>query len=98
MDLEVRQRASPAPAQIGTLFGLVGHSKLLTRVDKRRKVGKEESTNELNRIVERRNRIAHAGDRIGRGRATITIDEVESDLDLIVSIVDALDEETKPKR
>lgn len=96
VELEVRMRASPAPAQIGQLFSLVGERKLMTRVDKRRKVAVNESTTELERIVDRRNLIAHTGDRLGRGRATITVAEVEADLAVIVSIIDALDHETKP--
>ncbi|MFJ1799794.1 HEPN domain-containing protein [Streptomyces sp. NPDC088180] len=96
VEMEIRMRASPAPAQIGQLFSLVGEKKLMTRVDKRRKVAVNESTTELDRIVARRNLIAHTGDRSGRGRATITVDEVEADLATIVSIIDALDHETKP--
>ncbi|MFI0936959.1 hypothetical protein ACH4RG_35310 [Streptomyces sp. NPDC021019] len=95
VELEIRQRASPAPAQIGQLFSLVGEKRLMTRVDKRRKVTVGESTTELDRIVARRNLIAHTGDRSGRGRATISVDEVEADLATIVSIIDALDHETK---
>ncbi|NLU75521.1 hypothetical protein HCC61_23125 [Streptomyces sp. HNM0575] len=98
VELELRQRASPAPAQIGQLFSLVGEKKLLSRVDRRRKVNVGDSTTELDRIVMRRNLIAHTGDRLGRGRATISVDEVEDDLAVIVSIIDALDQETRPER
>jgi hypothetical protein len=55
----------------------------------RDKAGTSESV--LNRIVEPRNVIAHTGDRKGRGRAAITIAEVESDLNCIICVVDALD-------
>lgn len=95
IELEVRQRASPAPAQIGQLFALVGEKGLLARVDKRRKVAKGVTETELSRIVERRNLIAHTGDRSGRGRAAITVAEVEADVGILISIIDALDEETK---
>jgi hypothetical protein len=93
---QVRELASPAPAQIGKLFALVGESKLLTRVDARRKVAKGTTTAELQRIVDRRNRIAHEGDRLGRGRAAITVEEVETDLRILISVIDALDAETMP--
>jgi hypothetical protein len=53
------------------------------------------SASSLERIVERRNLIAHTGDRKGRGRAAVSIDEVEADLNAIISIVAALDEETE---
>ncbi|WP_433229317.1 HEPN domain-containing protein [Actinomadura formosensis] len=96
VETQVRQLASPAPAQIGELFALVGEKRLLTRVDGRRGVAKETTTADLQRIVERRNRIAHTGDRAGRGRAAITVAEVEADLSILVSIIDALDAETRP--
>jgi hypothetical protein len=95
VELEVRQRASPAPAQIGQLFSLVGESGLFPQIDTSRKVAKKVSTQELDRIVERRNLIAHTGDRSGRGRATISVAEVETDLATIVEIIDALDQLTK---
>lgn len=95
VELEVRKRASPAPSQIGELFGIVGEKNLLNRVDVRRKTPKGTSGSALERIVERRNLIAHTGDRKGRGRAAISIDEVEADLNTIVSIISALDEETQ---
>jgi hypothetical protein len=98
IELEVRQRASPAPAQIGQLFALVGERGLLARVDKRRGVSKGATDSELNKIVTRRNLIAHTGDRSGRGRAAITMAEVEADVGILISIIDALDEETKLAR
>jgi hypothetical protein len=95
IELEVRQRASPAPAQIGQLFSLVGRSQLFPEIDKIRKVAKKASATELDRIVQRRNLIAHTGDRSGRGRATIAVAEVEADLAIIVEIIDAIDQLTK---
>jgi hypothetical protein len=94
VEVEVRRLASPAPSQIGIVFGIVGEKNLWKRVDKRR--GKPVGTSEraLGRIYERRNRIAHQGDRSGRGRAAISIDEVESDLVCIAEIIGALDTET----
>ena len=96
VELEVRKRASPAPSQIGELFGLIGEKDLMGRVDTLRKVEKGSSTETLERIVTRRNLIAHTGDRKGRGRAAITIPEVEADISYIISIVDALDAVTRP--
>lgn len=91
IELEVQQRASPAPAQIGQLFGLVGKKKIFPSIDKLRKVPAKTSEDQLDLIVQRRNLIAHTGDRLGRGRASITVDEVEADLAVIVEIIDALD-------
>lgn len=94
IDVEVRRLASPSPSQIGLTFGLVGEKNLWKRVDRRRGVATGKSEQALLRIYERRNRIAHQGDRSGRGRATISVKEVEDDLECIASIVDALDAET----
>jgi hypothetical protein len=94
VELEVRRRASPAPSQIGQVFGIVGEKGLWKRIDKRRGETLGSSENSLDRIYERRNLIAHQGDRLGQGRATITIEEVVSDLNCIRSVVAALDAET----
>lgn len=96
IDLEVRRLASPSPSQIGLTFGIVGEKSLWKRVDKRRSVAAGSSEKALERIYERRNRIAHQGDRAGRGRATISVDEVDADLRCITEIVAALDLETRP--
>lgn len=98
VELEVRRLASPAPAQIGELFALLGERGLFNRIDARRGAAKGSSTVALDRIVERRNLIAHTGDRKGRGRAAITVEEVEKDLAYIASIVAALDAETARAR
>jgi len=72
------------------LFAIVGQKGLWKRVDNHRKVDAEDSENTLDRINERRNRIAHTGDRVGRGRATISTDEVSADLGCIIDVVDAI--------
>jgi hypothetical protein len=94
VDVEVRRLASPSPSQIGVTFGIVGEKNLWKRVDGRRGVPAGGSEMALDRIYERRNRIAHQGDRSGRGRATISVDEVEADLQCIAEIVNALDKVT----
>jgi len=94
VEVEVRRLASPSPSQIGIAFGVVGEKGLWNRVDKRRRVSKGASEKAMESIYQRRNRIAHQGDRSGRGRAAISVDEVESDLQCIAEIVDAIDNET----
>lgn len=96
VEWEVRQIASPAPAQIGIAFGIVGQRKLWNRVDSRRGADAGDSVDTLNRLYERRNRIAHSGDRVGLGRAAISTNEVADDLSRLVEIVDAIDIETAP--
>jgi hypothetical protein len=95
VDREVRRLASPAPSQIGQLFGIVGEKNLWKRVDARRKVKPGDSEASLDRIYQRRNKIAHQGDRLGHGRAVISLDEVLAGLECIASIVGALDSETQ---
>lgn len=93
-ELEIRRVASPAPAQIGIAFAIVGEKGLWKRVDKRRKVSAGHSERALGRLNERRNRIAHTGDRDGRGQAAISTTEVKGDLECLVDIVAAVDAET----
>jgi len=96
VEWEVRQIASPAPAQIGEAFGVVGQKKLWKRVDSHRKVTAGSSQEKLEGLYERRNRIAHSGDRDGRGRANLPTTEVRDDLQCLVEIVEALDAVTAP--
>jgi hypothetical protein len=96
VEIEVRRMASPAPSQIGMVFGVIGERELWKRVDKARGTSRGRSAEQLSRIYERRNRIAHQGDRSGRGRASITVAEVEADLRCIGEIVSCLDAQTSP--
>lgn len=94
-ELEVREKASPTPSVIGELFSMVGIRDVFKQIDIARKVPKGTSAQELDEIRIRRNKIAHQGDRAGRGRATITVDEVRTYLTRVRSIVDAMDAVTK---
>lgn len=87
----VREKASPAPGQLGQCFAVVGEKGLLKRVDEhlRRKNGTAERN--LARIYERRNAIAHSGDRSGRGRADLQRPEVIRDLEELRQVVEAID-------
>lgn len=83
--------ASPDPGQIGKVFSTVGQSGLWAKVDKQRRVAKGTSETQARALAERRNRIAHAADRAGGGRAQLTLSEVESFYDNAKSIVEAMD-------
>jgi len=87
---QVAIKASANPSSVGQLFSMVGIGKLWGAVDAERKVTKGSSERELDAIRQRRDKIAHTGDRLGRGRAPILIDEVERDLGRLVEIVDAI--------
>jgi hypothetical protein len=92
---QVLLKASTSPSSIGVLMSMVGVPKVWASVDRKRGAAKGSSERALETITQRRNRIAHSGDRQGRGRAQITVSEVERDLACLVGIVDALDHVTR---
>ena len=87
----LRRTSSPAPSQIGVVLATVGVNKWEKKVDAARDREYGTTGKDLNRIAERRNLIAHTGDRKGRGRATLTVGEVERDLLIIADVVNAID-------
>ena len=91
---QVLLKASTSPSSIGMLMSMVGVPKVWAAVDAKRGVAKGSSETALEAITQRRNRIAHSGDRQGRGRALITVSEVERDLACLVDVVGALDHAT----
>lgn len=91
---QVLLKASTSQSSIGFLMSMVGVPKVWAAVDAKRGVGRGSSEAALDVITQRRNRIAHSGDREGRRRALITVDEVERDLACLVGIVSALDHVT----
>ncbi len=88
---QVESLASASPSEVAKLFSAVGVADLLKRVDKERGVAKGRSTEQLTEVVDRRNRIAHAGDRQGRGRANISVDEVDGHRAAAREIVEAIE-------
>ena len=62
------------------------------RVDEARHVARGTTEEQLRTLTRRRNRIAHQGDRDGRGRATITADEVSADLSMVEEVVHAIEQ------
>jgi hypothetical protein len=95
-ELEIRERSSPTPSVIGELFSMVGIKDIFKSIDTQRKVVKGTSTTQLDLIRQRRNKIAHEGDRKGRSRAAISVAEVESYLSQVREIIDAMDKVTRP--
>lgn len=92
---QVLLKASTSPSSIGMLMSMVGIPKVWPAVNAKRGVAKGASESSLDAITQRRNRIAHNGDRQGRGRALIAVSEVELDLACLVDIVTALDTVTR---
>lgn len=63
---------------------------MLKKVDGNRKVAKGTSERQLRELTERRNRIAHSGDRSGSGRAHIDINDVTAHVGTAKGIVESL--------
>ncbi len=95
----LRRTSSTAPSQIGVVLATVGVERWAKDVDNAR--GKEGGTTvrELDRITDRRNLIVHTGDRKGKGRASLTIEDVEKDIQIIKDVANAINvvmEDHKP--
>lgn len=87
----LRDTASPAPNKVGIVFSIVGQKVDWARLDASRKVARGRSMKDLEALYERRNGIAHQADRAGKGRRSISLDEVRELLAGARSVVEALD-------
>lgn len=92
----VSERVSVHPDALGHVLALTGISDPYRKID--RHLGRPPGfTNDsLRRIAERRNRIAHTGDRQGRGRAAITDIEVWTMLEELSDTVRAAERVLRP--
>jgi hypothetical protein len=86
----VRRESSTDPTKVGHILSLLGVTDWQVKLDKERHVARGETKAFLERLTARRNRIAHEGDRLGRGRANLTANEVKGDLDGLASVVHAI--------
>lgn len=87
----IEEYASTAPNKIGELFSAVGlESGVFKRVDRHRGVAGGTTERELNEITARRNRIAHAADRVGSRRATLSFKDAQSAVTAVRSIGHAI--------
>jgi hypothetical protein len=87
----LEHEASADPAKIGMVFSTVGVKGFWPMADKHRGVPKGNSEASLRDLAERRNRIAHTGDRSGRGRAALTVADAQRHLEQAKSVVEALE-------
>jgi RiboL-PSP-HEPN len=87
----VRELSSAASSKVGELLSMLGVTQWTRKLDAERGVKKGDTEQTLERVRNRRNRIAHEGDRRGRSRAPISVDEVKSDLASLESIVAAIE-------
>ena len=88
----IRETSSTAPNSVGFVLSTIGVKNWATRIDDLRRVGKGTTVRELDEITERRNRIAHAADRKGRGRASAKFDEILPQVVILKEVVDAINE------
>ena len=86
----LRHESSTAHNKIGLVLSTVGIEKWSTKVEKQLGVKKDWLKSNLERITTRRNKIAHTGDKQGRGRAKIDVEEVEEELKNIRCVVEAI--------
>ncbi|NYJ02432.1 hypothetical protein HNR19_003130 [Nocardioides thalensis] len=89
----VRREVSTHPDKVGKALRLLGVTGGATAIDKRRP-GETNTRADLERITDRRNKIAHTGDRRGQGKAPITAVEVREDLAILSTVVHAFEELT----
>ena len=88
---QVRRLASTSPRTMGELLSLVGVDNWASQLDGLRGCTSGSSVKFLERVTMRRNKIVHTGDRQGRGRAALSIDEAKADLSGLESVVHALE-------
>lgn len=88
----IQMQTSANPDRVADTLRLVGVQALWNRVDKARGERQGTSESQLRNIVGRRNRIAHSGDRSGRGRAPLSADEVARLIEEARSIAVGIDQ------
>jgi hypothetical protein len=87
----IDQVASANPDSIGRAFSVVGKTGIWKRVDTRCKKKLGDSERQLRALANRRDLIAHTGDRRGGGKAAINASEVRLHLVNARQIVEALE-------
>lgn len=87
----IQAEASPHPDKIGLVMAAVGKRDFWGKVDNRRGKRTGTSRKQLQALHERRNRIAHTGDRLGSRRASLELEDAEEHFTNAKEIVEALD-------
>jgi hypothetical protein len=91
LNKQIPMLASTAPSSIGSLVKMVGLKGWTTEIDRVRGTTRGTTERELQALTNRRNKIAHSGDRDGRGRATLTQAEAIAYVDTARSVAHALE-------
>ena len=90
LEPRIRELASTAPNQIGILMSMLGIKDWSRKVDGKRNVTRGTTVAELDSLTDRRNRIAHEGDRRGYRRSAITENEAGQFADTVENVAIAL--------
>lgn len=91
LEAHLEREASSDPAKIGKVFSTVGQKGFWPKVDARRHVAKGASEAQLRALAERRNKIAHTGDRTPTGRSQLALGDAEAHVSNAKSIVEAME-------
>lgn len=92
----VYRESSTAPAVVGHMMKIVGVQNWEKTCDKDRAVKSGTTRSDLQRITNRRNAIAHNGDRSGRGRAAISLQYVKDELRVLAEVVGTIERLRRP--
>jgi hypothetical protein len=87
----LEREASSDPAKIGKVFSTVGQRGFWSKVDSKRRVPKGTSEAQLRALTERRNKIAHTGDRTPTGRSSLALTDATALVANAKSIVEAME-------
>jgi len=87
----VREQASSAPSQVGTLMSMIGIDQWSKTLDSARHLKMGTTVKQLTELTDRRNRIAHEGDRRGHSRAPIDPEWVRSVLDNVENLAKTIE-------
>lgn len=91
LEAHLEREASADPAQIGKVFSTVGQKNLWSKVDSNRRVSKGMSEVQLRALADRRNKIAHTGDRTPTGRSQLALADAELHVANAKSIVEGME-------
>ncbi|GIU86702.1 MAG: hypothetical protein KatS3mg009_1217 [Acidimicrobiia bacterium] len=87
----LREHVSTSPSKVGETLSLLGVDGPLHKIDGARARDKGRTEADLQRITERRNKIAHEGDRRGYTRRSIDVEAVREELRILREIVAAIE-------
>ncbi len=91
LEAHLSREASADPGKIGKVFSTVGQKGFWPKVDSRRGVSKGASEAQLKALADRRNKIAHTGDRTPTGRSQLALTDAEMHVANARSIIEAME-------